>query len=123
MRFARNAFRFAGWYGLLVIGPMFFLEARIGRDLPPAINHPEYYYGFVSVTLAWQAAYLVIARDPARFRPLMIPAMLEKGIFGLVALVLFAQGRIGPAVLAGGLTDLLLGVLFAVAYRRTRDAA
>lgn len=121
MRFARNAFRFAGWYGLAVMLPMFFLEERIGLDLPPAITHPEFFYGFISVTLAWQVAYLVIAEDPARFRPLMIAAILEKGIFGPVAVVLYLQGRMAAPVLAGGVADMLLGVLFAVAYWKTRD--
>jgi len=122
MRFARNVFRFAGWYGLAVMVPMFFLEERIGLDLPPPITHPEFYYGFVSVTLAWQVAYLVIAQDPARFRPIMIPAILEKTIFGAAAVVLYLQGRIAAPILAGGVADLLLGVLFAMAYWKTRDA-
>jgi len=49
----------------------------IGRQDPPAITHPGFYYGFVSVGLAWQVAFLVIARDPVRFRLMMIPAALE----------------------------------------------
>ena len=62
---------------------MYFLEGRIGRDTPPPITHPEFFYGFLGVAVAWQAAFLVIARDPVRFRPLMVPAVLEKAAFAL----------------------------------------
>ena len=72
MVFARRTFLIAGVYGLLALVPMYFLEGRIGRDIPPPITHPEYFYGFIGVAVAWQVAFLVIARDPVRFRPLMI---------------------------------------------------
>jgi hypothetical protein len=32
----------------------------IGRQNPPAITHPGFYYGFITVGLAWQVAFLVI---------------------------------------------------------------
>lgn len=54
---------------------MYPLEDRIGRDLPPPITHPEYFYDSIGVTIAWQVAFLVIARDPVRYRVLMIPAI------------------------------------------------
>src|SRR5262249_23664079 len=78
VKFARRVFSIAGWYGLVVMLPNVFLEAKIGRDFPPAITHPENYYGFICVTLAWQVLFLIIARDPVRFRPAMIAAILEK---------------------------------------------
>ena len=78
MRFAKWTFIVAGIYGILVTLPLFFQEAAFGRDYPPPITHPEFFYGFAGVTLAWQFAFLVIGRDPARFRPMMLPAMLEK---------------------------------------------
>ena len=119
MVFARRTFRIAGVYGLLALLPMYFLESRIGRDQPPAITHPEFFYGFVGVAVAWQAAFLVIARDPARFRPLMVPAVLEKATFGLAAVLLWLGGRLAALMLVAGLIDLTLGVLFVVAYVRT----
>jgi hypothetical protein len=64
MTFARRLFLIAGSYGLLVLTPQYLLEGRIGRDQPPAITHPEYFYGFVGLGMAWQFAFLVIARDP-----------------------------------------------------------
>ena len=74
MRLARWIFLIAGIYGVLVITPFYFLEDQIGRDYPPAITHPDVYYGFIGVTLAWQIAFLVIATHPLRLRPLMLPA-------------------------------------------------
>jgi hypothetical protein len=120
MRFARWVFSIAGIYGVVMVTPQYWLEDRLGQDYPPAITHPEYFYGFVGVTLAWQVAFLVIAQDPVRYRLFMLPAILEKASFGVASLVLYAQGRI-PALLAlFGIIDLALGVLFAEAFRRTR---
>ena len=119
MMFARRVFVIAGIYGLLVLLPLYFLEARIGRDQPPAITHPEYYYGFLGVAVSWQVAFLVISRDPGRFRPLMVPAVLEKATFGLAAVALWSGGRLAAQMLAAGLIDLALGILFVVAFLRS----
>lgn len=119
MRFARRAFLWAGVYGLAVLPPQYFLEGRTGRDFPPAINHPEYYYGFLGVAVAWQVAFLLISREPLRHRPLMIPAVLEKAGFGVAAIVLYLQGRIASAHLAFGVLDLLLGLTFLLSYVKT----
>lgn len=54
MKFAKRVFLIAGIYGLIVVFPMYFLEEKNSRDFPPPITHPEYYYGFIDVTLAWQ---------------------------------------------------------------------
>jgi hypothetical protein len=118
--FARWVFRLAGYYGLAALVPLYFLEDRIGRDNPPAVTHPEYFYGFLGVGVAWQVAFLMIARDPARYRPLMVPAVLEKFSFAAAVLALAAGGRAAGEVLAFGLIDLLLGVLFLVAFLRLR---
>ena len=50
----------------------------IGRETTPAITHPEFYYDFLSVALACQVAFLVIAADPIGFRPMMAVAIVEK---------------------------------------------
>lgn len=118
--FARWVFRIAGIYGLLVLTPMLALEERIGREQPPAITHTEYFYGFLGVALAWQAAFLIISRDPARYRPLMPACVLEKAGFAITTTVLFVQGRLAAPVLAGGMIDLVLGALFLTAYLRLR---
>ncbi len=119
MRFAKRVFTIAAIYGLLILTPQYFFEGRLGRDFPPPITHPEHFYGFLGVALAWQIMFLVIASDPARFRPAMLPAILEKASFGLAALALYAQGRIPLPTLGAGVVDLVLGGLFLLAYRYT----
>jgi hypothetical protein len=123
MRLARWAFTGAAVYGILMLAPQYFLETRIGRDYPPPITHPEQFYGFIGVALVWQFAFLLIARDPARYRPLMPIAVLEKLAFGIPALALYAQGRIHVHVLGAGLMDLVLGTLFVISYLKTRRGA
>ena len=121
MRFARIVYTVAGIYGLLVLLPQYFLEEKTGRDYPPAITHPEYYYGFIGVALAWQILFLILARDPLRYRALMIPTILEKAGFGVAAVVLFLLARLSPVMLGAGIIDLILGALFAVAYAKTAE--
>ncbi|HJV22996.1 MAG TPA: hypothetical protein VJ570_09870 [Holophagaceae bacterium] len=120
--FARRVYFGAAVYGILALLPNYFLEARVGRDFPPAITHPEYFYGFIGVALAWQLVFLAMAKDPLRFRALMPVSILEKLSFGLPALGLFLRGRTNAAVLGFGLIDLTLGALFLTAYLRTRQA-
>ena len=120
MKFAKYTFWIAGLWGLLVITPLYFMFDLIGRQDPPPITHPGFYYGFVGVALSWQVAFLIIGSDPARFRPLMIPSVLEKLTYSaaIVILVLQSRTRASDLVFAG--TDFLLGVLFVIAYFTTR---
>ena len=120
MNFARRVFLFAALYGILVLLPQYFMEAKIGRDYPPPITHPEHFYGFIGVALAWQVAFLAIARDPVRYRLIMIPAILEKLAFGIPALVLYGQGRLPAMVTLFGAIDLVLAVLFWMSYRAVK---
>lgn len=118
MKFARRVLLIAGVYGLLVIVPAFFLEGRVGRDFPPPITHPEYYYGFLGVTLAWQVLFLFMAFDPLRYRLLLIPAVLEKVSFGVAAIALLAQQRIPLATFAVSLVDWVFAVLFIACFAK-----
>ena len=69
--------------------------------------------------LAWQFVYLLISRDPARYRPMMPLAILAKASFGIAVFVLLALGRV-PALPALGVTiDLIFAALFAYAYVAT----
>ena len=119
MKFAKRVFLVAGIYGLIAILPMYFMEARTGQDYPPAITHPEFFYGFVGVTLAWQVLFLVLSGNPVRYRPMMIPAILEKVGFVIAATVLFFQNRIPTPPLIGASIDLVLAVFFVLAYLKT----
>jgi hypothetical protein len=119
MKFAKRVFLISGIYGLSVVLPLYFLEEKTGHDYPPPITHPEYYYGFIGVTAAWQILYLMISTDPVRYRPLMIPPMLAKSSFVVAVTILFFQGRVSSTMLGASMIDLLLVLLFFVSYLRT----
>jgi hypothetical protein len=119
MRFAKIVFWIAGIWGVLVITPLYFLFDLISRTDPPPITHPGFFYGFVGTALAWQIAFFFIANDPLRYRPLMIPSVLEKLTYSSAVVVLVLQGRMRASDLVFGVTDLLLGVLFVIAYFKT----
>lgn len=115
-KFSKWIFIIAGIYGIAVLLPQYFLEDKLGRDFPPPLTHPEHFYGFIGVALAWQFVFLVIATDVPRYRPLMLPAILEKLSFGIAAPVLYAKGRVAMPVVGFGIVDLVLGTLFVAAF-------
>lgn len=123
MRFAKVVFWAAGIWGVLVIPPLFFIFNLIGQQDPPPITHPGFYYGFATAALAWQIAFFVIALNPARLRPFMIPSVIEKFSYGAVVIVLILQNRMRTGDLLFGCVDLLLGCLFVIAFFQTRVAA
>lgn len=122
-RFASRAYTAAAIYGLLVLVPQYFLLDRIATTAPPAVTHPEYFYGFVGLGVVFQLVFLLIGRDPVRYRALMPLTWLEKLSFGIPAVVLHAQGRLSRDLFFGGVVDLLLGALFVVAWMRTPRTA
>ena len=71
--------------------------------------------------LAWQVAFLIISRDPVRYRSLMLATLVEKFSYAIAVPILFSQGRVTGMILAFALIDLLLGVLFVLAYARTGE--
>ncbi len=119
MLFAKRVFAIAGLSGLAFLIPLYFLEERIGADLPPAITHPEYYYGLIGLAVAWQVLFLFIAREPSRYRTMMIPAMLAKLSIGITGIVLVFQDRAAVLMIGPALLDLAFVVLFFLAFRRT----
>jgi O-antigen/teichoic acid export membrane protein len=121
MKFAKLVFLIAGIYGLIVLVPQYFFEARTGHDYPPPITHPEYYYGFIGLAVVWQLVFLILSRDPVRYRPLMIPAILEKACFAIPAVILLSQHRIPGLTFGFAMVDVVLGVLFLIAYVKTKD--
>ena len=121
MQLASRIFRGAAIYGVIVLLPLLFLEARFGTDNPPPLTHAEFYYGFTCSALAWQAVFWVIGSDPVRYRPLMlVAAVLEKFPWGLVVFGLGAMGRvIPPGTYFFASMDVILGFLFILAWQRT----
>jgi hypothetical protein len=110
-----NVFRLAGIWGILVLTPLFF-------TFDAARHHPQFYFGFLDVTMAWQIAFFVIASDPVRFRPMMIPAMLEKLGYVLTMPILYARSQVTGAEALTAVPDFVLLILFVVAYRKVDRA-
>jgi hypothetical protein len=123
MKFAQRSFFVAGVYGVILLAPMFFLEDYLGREFPPPITHPELFYGFLGAVFAWQLVYLLISRDPLRYRPVMILAILAKVSYGMTTVILLAQGRVPGMIALGGGIDLILAAFFAYSYLVTDKLA
>jgi hypothetical protein len=123
MRFAKWVFLLAGITGVLMVIPPYFLEEQFGRDNPPLVNHPEFYYGFFGVILSWQFMFLVIGSDPIQFRKAMIPAMVEKASFAIAIPILFALERVSAIWIGFASMDAIWLVLFLIAYLRTPKEA
>jgi len=121
MKFARIVFLIAGIYGLLILSPIYFMENKIGRETPPAITHPEYFYGFLGTALAWQALFLVLSSDPVRYRAMILPSILEKVTWGIALIILFSQRRLPLSAFAIGSVDWIFAFLFLAAYFTTKS--
>ena len=112
MKFAKIVFSIAGALGILAMIPM-YLAAGSHR-----------YYGSLGGLVAWQFAFFLIATDPKRYRPMMIPALMEKLLWVLTLIVLYLQGRMTSGEVAGATVPHgLLGVLFVVAFFKTPRGA
>jgi hypothetical protein len=112
MRFSRVVFVVAAVFGLYACVRLYFVPGSAT------------YYGLIATVLAWQVAFLLIAADPRRYRPMMIPAVLEKLIWVITFVVLYARGAITSAALARGIVPHgLLGLLFVAAYMLTASVS
>jgi hypothetical protein len=122
MRFAKIVFIVAGVWGIVVLTPLYFLHDITGRQYAPPTTYPQFFYGFLSVAMAWQIAFLVIGSSPARFRLLMIPSIVEKLGYVATLAVLYGQGRIPAADATPVIPDFLLGALFIAAFAKTKTS-
>lgn len=118
-KFVKRTFLVAGIYGILVLLPMFFTKASFEVDFPPVITHPEFYYGFVGCAFAWQIVFLIISKDPVKYRLLIIPAILEKYIFAVIVGILYVTEGMNQNILAGASVDFILGTLFIISFYKT----
>ncbi len=122
MKFAKYTFLIVGIYGIFALLPMYFLKDYVGENNPPAITHAEFFYGFVGVALAWQFVFLIISRNPIKYRSLMIPSILEKAAWGVPVTILFLQDKVSVSIFVAGMIDFFWGILFVAAYlKTTRD--
>jgi len=120
VRFARVVYLVAGIVGLIEIVPLYFHESTLNRTQPPPITHPEFYYGFLGVTLAWQVAFLVISRDPVRLRPLMPVSWIEKLLYPCAVAILHSAGRTHAEMVPAAMLDLVWLALFIASWITTR---
>src|SRR6185437_3716254 len=122
MKFTRWVFLLAGVWGIVVLAPLYFLEQFVGAQHQPAITHPEYFYGFIGVALAWQILFLIIASDPIRYRGVMPASVIEKFAFVLAVYALLAKQRVDASMAVAATIDLLLGILFIAAFVKASPA-
>jgi hypothetical protein len=113
-------FIIAGIWGIAVLTPLYWLVDVSGRKYPVPSQYPDFFYGFIAVAMAWQIAFLIIGSNPTRFRTFMIPAVLEKLGYVATLLVLYNQARISSTALQAAVPDGFLGLLFIVAFLKTR---
>jgi hypothetical protein len=121
MRFARIVFTLAGVWGVVVLTPLYFLLDISGRQYAPPTDYPHFFYGFLSLAMAWQIAFFVIGSNPTRFRPVMILGVLEKFGYVVTLLVLYGLGRVSVVDAMAAVPDAVLGVLFIAAFAKTAD--
>ena len=108
MKFAKIVFWIAGALGLV---------ASVGLYFQPG-SHA--YYGLIAGVLSWQVVFFLIAWDPQRYRPVMIPAMLEKLIWVVTWAYFHLRGQVTATEFASNaIPHGLLGVFFVIAYLRT----
>ena len=108
MKFAKAVFWIAGAFGLLASVRLYFQPGSY------------VYYGLIAVVLSWQLVFVLIAWDPSRYRPIMIPAMFEKLIWVVTLAYLHLRGQVTASELASGVIPHgLLGMLFVIAYIKT----
>ena len=110
-RFARRVFRGAAVYGAIVLTPLYFLPTPQGARV-------EINLGFIGLALVFQGVFWIIGGDPRRYRALIPMAALEKLVFAIPALTLFALGRLDGAVAGFAAIDAILAGLFLIAWRR-----
>lgn len=111
--FARRMFRWAAIYGVIVLLPMYLA--------PLPVAGGEVFLGFVGLALVFQGVFWTIGSEPTKYVALMPLAVAEKLVFAVPALALFLQGApVQPPVAGFAGIDLLLGLGFFIAWRRTR---
>lgn len=115
MKLARVTFVVAGIVGLIPFGPLAYEIAAKGEALLPAINSMgPLFHVSVFQYVCWQLFFFVLAVDPVRFRPMMIPAYFVEVMapFSPMWLLLYGYSNWIPIAVA----NLVLSILFLVAF-------
>lgn len=109
-QFASRVYRWAAIYGIPVLLLAYFQPVPD----PWHLTH----LGFAGTALVFQGVFLVIARDPRRFQPLMPVTFFEKLCFGIPAVGFALTGQNEAMTGIFGAIDLALFALFFVAWRK-----
>jgi hypothetical protein len=110
--FPSRMFRWAAIYGVIVLLPSYFF--------PLPASGGELVLGFIGLALVFQAVFWIIGSDPLRYRALMLPSVAEKLVFGVPVWGLHLRDYpIQSVNLVFASIDLLLGLGFYIAWRRT----
>lgn len=115
IKFASRVYFWAAVYGVIVLGLAYFQPVPD----PWHLTH----LGFVGTAMVFQGVFLVIARDPLRFAPLMPVTFFEKLCFGVPAIAFAMRGQVPISSAIFGSIDLLLAALFLFAYLQVRRIA
>jgi len=111
MHFARWVFWLAAAFGFAAVYPLYQMPGT------------PTYYGMIATLIAWQTAFVVIGINPRRYRWLMIPAVLEKGLWMITLFVLHTRGELNRrTIVVNAATHGLLGVLFLISFVVTPKA-
>ena len=110
MGFARRSFAVAGIYGLVAT---LALSAR-----QPLRPDTLWIYAFAGAAAATQLAYLLIASDPPRYRPLIPVGIVSKLSFAVPVFILYARGAVSSSTAIFGSIDAMLAGLFALHFVR-----
>jgi len=111
-RFTARILTIAAIYGFIGAATLYFTDAPD--------PHRLLYFAFAGIALVFQGVFLIIARDPRRFAPLLPLCVFEKISFAIPALAFAARGQAEMAMALGGAVDLLLAGLFVMAWRRMK---
>jgi len=57
MRFTKIVFIAAGVWGIIVLTPLYFLLDMTGRQYAPPTAYPQFFYGFLSVTMRGRSPF------------------------------------------------------------------
>lgn len=110
----------AAWEGAtLRVAPRLVAAVLPHREEWPRFSARDHACRVLGVAVAWQIVFLIVAKDPVRYRLLMLPAIVEKAGFGIVACILYLMGRLSVSLFAAGIIDLVWGLLFGVAFHLT----
>ena len=112
VRFASRAYRWAAIYGVIVLLPAYLVP------LPDPYKLTQ--IGFVGLALVFQGLFWIVGGDPMRYRPLVPLTMFEKLCFGIPAVAFCLRGQTDVVTGVFGAIDLLLAVVFAIAWLKLR---